>query len=87
MIEVAIIKDPCIELHKLLKLENIAESGGEAKQMIGQGLVRVNGVVESRKRRKIYPNDLVECGTQRVQILQNTGQEAGQPSCPQHGEV
>jgi ribosome-associated protein len=72
MIEFVAIKDSCIELHKLLKLENIAESGGAAKQMISEGLVQVNGAVESRKRRKIYPKDLVECGGRQVQI---SGQE------------
>lgn len=49
-----------VELYKVLKFENIASSGGEAKHMIAQGLVRVNGQVETRKRKKIFPGDGIE---------------------------
>jgi len=57
----AVIDTGYIELDKLLKRENLAASGGEARYMIGQGLASVNGVVESRKRRKLYPGDRVVC--------------------------
>jgi len=53
------IKGPYIELYKLLKRENIAASGGEAKYLISEGLVRVNGQVELRKRYKTRPGDTV----------------------------
>ncbi len=46
-----------VELYKVLKFENLAASGGEAKYMVADGLVRVNGEVETRKRKKIYPGD------------------------------
>lgn len=49
-----------VELYKVLKFENIASSGGEAKHMIAHGLVRVNGQVETRKRKKILPGDVIE---------------------------
>jgi ribosome-associated protein len=49
-----------IELFKLLKILNIAGSGGEAKQMVEAGLVKLNGAPESRKRAKIRPGDQVE---------------------------
>lgn len=49
-----------------MKLENIAASGGEAKQMISEGLVLVNGEVETRKRRKIIDSDVVECNGMRL---------------------
>jgi ribosome-associated protein len=49
-----------IELYKLLKILNIAGSGGEAKQMVEAGLVKLNGEPESRKRAKIRPGDQVE---------------------------
>jgi ribosome-associated protein len=49
-----------IELFKLLKIMNIAGSGGEAKQMVEAGLVKLNGAPESRKRAKIRPGDQVE---------------------------
>ncbi|MCL1980394.1 MAG: RNA-binding S4 domain-containing protein [Proteobacteria bacterium] len=57
-----------IELDKLLKRENLAASGGEARFLISQGLARVNGVVESRKRRKLYPGDLVICHGVELQV-------------------
>ena len=53
------ISTPFIELDKLLKRENIAASGGEARWMISDRLVQVNGELELRKRRKLYPGDLV----------------------------
>lgn len=49
-----------VELYKVLKFENLASSGGEAKHMIAGGLVRVNGRVETRKRKKIFPGDVIE---------------------------
>lgn len=49
-----------VELYKILKFENLAASGGEAKYLIADGFVRVNGEVETRKRRKIYPGDRIE---------------------------
>ena len=55
----AAISTDYIELDKLLKRENLAASGGEARALIDQGLVRVNGEVETRRRRKCRPGDLV----------------------------
>lgn len=49
-----------IELIKLLKLLRIAESGGQAKQMVDNGEVILNGELESRKRAKIRKNDVLE---------------------------
>lgn len=49
-----------VELYKVLKFENFASSGGEAKHMIADGLIRVNGRVETRKRKKILPGDVIE---------------------------
>lgn len=49
-----------IELHKMLKYENIVASGGEAKFVISSGLVRVNGAVETRKSRKLVDGDIIE---------------------------
>lgn len=49
-----------VELYKVLKFENLAASGGEAKYLIADGLVRVNGEIETRKRKKIYPGDIIE---------------------------
>jgi ribosome-associated protein len=49
-----------INLTQVLKLAGWATNGGEAKAMIGDGLVKVNGEVEFRKRRKMVIGDLVE---------------------------
>lgn len=62
------IKDDFIELNKLLKFENWVASGGEAKFVISRGLVRVNGVVETRKRKKIVSGDVVEFGQETIRV-------------------
>ncbi|GAB4285210.1 MAG: hypothetical protein Kow0029_31970 [Candidatus Rifleibacteriota bacterium] len=49
-----------IELIKLLKLLGIAPTGGQAKIMVEEGLVKVDGEVESRKRRKLKKGMIVE---------------------------
>ena len=49
-----------INLTQVLKRANLADSGGHAKQLVADGLVRVNGEVESRKRRQMAPGDVVE---------------------------
>jgi ribosome-associated protein len=57
-----------IELHKLLKFMGVAESGGEAKQLVAEGLVTVNGVAESRKACKIRAGQVVETGDNRITV-------------------
>lgn len=57
--KVALTRSP-VELYKILKFENLAASGGEAKYLIADGFVLVNNETETRKRRKIYPGDRVE---------------------------
>jgi len=52
--------DEFIELVKLLKLQQIAQTGGHAKIMITDGLVKVNGEQELRKRKKLRAGDLIE---------------------------
>jgi len=58
-----------IELYKILKLEGLAQSGGEAKHLIADGLVRVNGEVETRKRKKIVSGDRIEIAGTRIEIV------------------
>ncbi|MCF1427195.1 MAG: RNA-binding S4 domain-containing protein [Shewanella sp.] len=52
--------DEFIELYKLLKAEGLTESGGEAKHVIGEGRVLVNGEVETHKRKKLVEGDTVQ---------------------------
>ena len=48
-----------ITLGQLLKLVNAVDGGGEAKMVISEGLVLVNGEVETRRGKKIYPGDVM----------------------------
>lgn len=52
-------KHPHVELCDLLKLEGWCESGAQAKAVIAEGLVKVDGVVETRKRCKIVAGQTV----------------------------
>lgn len=65
MREIEISQEP-IELYKILKFENLVGSGGEAKHVISEGHVSVNGMVETRKRKKIFSGDIVEFGGERL---------------------
>ena len=67
MREVEITKEP-VELYKILKFEGMASSGGEAKLVIEQGLVKVNGAVETRKRKKIVSGDVIEFSSDKITI-------------------
>jgi ribosome-associated protein len=58
-----------IELHALLKLLAIASSGGAAKVMVGEGLVCVDGEVETRKTRKLRDGQLVRVGDEEIRIV------------------
>ncbi len=49
-----------IKLDSFLKLANLVMSGGEAKQLIQDGALRVNGEVELRRGRKLFRGDSVE---------------------------
>jgi ribosome-associated protein len=57
-----------IELSALLKFAGLAESGGEAKQLIRQELVLVNGEVETRKGKKLGAGDRVTVGGETLEI-------------------
>jgi len=62
------IRQQPIELYKLLKFEGLASSGGEAKMLIADGQVRLNGEVETQKRKKIVAGDVVEFASQKLRI-------------------
>ncbi|MBL7576247.1 ribosome-associated protein [Peptoniphilus asaccharolyticus DSM 20463] len=49
-----------IKLDSFLKYNNLVGSGGEAKMLIQEGLVKVNSEVETRRGRKLYKGDRVE---------------------------
>jgi ribosome-associated protein len=62
------IQDEYIELCKLLKAVNVVMSGGEGKEVVAQGLVVVDGRVETRKRCKIRPGQIVEFQGSRIEV-------------------
>jgi ribosome-associated protein len=64
---IEITEEP-VELCRILKLENMVASGGEAKHVITEGLVTVNGEVETRKRKKIFSGDIIEFGDKKIRI-------------------
>ena len=64
------ITTPFIKLDSLLKGVNIVGSGGEAKVVISDGLVQVNGQVELRRGRKLYPGDRVSLGEHDFRVEQ-----------------
>jgi len=69
MEEFALAGHEFIELHKLLKITAVALSGGEAKMMIAEGLVTVDGAVELRKRCKIHAGQIVVCHGTTIQVV------------------
>lgn len=62
------IKDEFIKLGQALKLAGFAGSGVDAKFMIEDGVVSVNGEVEVRRGRKIHPGDIIEMEGQQVKV-------------------
>jgi len=60
-----------IELHNLLKVTGLCESGGIAKLLIADGRVRVDGQVETRKRCKIRAGQLVTYAGAQVTVRES----------------
>ena len=67
--EAVVICDDFIKLGQLLKLANMVSSGVEAKIEIQNGEVKVNGEIDTRRGKKIYPNDVVEYKGQQVTVI------------------
>ncbi len=57
-----------IKLDQLLKYENLVESGAMAKMVILNGDVKVNGEIETRRGKKIYPGDVVEFNGEKIVV-------------------
>jgi len=64
---ISITRQP-IELSKLLKFSGLVASGGDAKLVITGGLVKVNGVVETRKGKKLVTGDRITLADETVII-------------------
>jgi ribosome-associated protein len=58
-----------IPLCTLLKASGIAQSGAEGGMLIAKGIVKVDGVVERRKRRKIRAGQVVVVGSEQIVVV------------------
>ena len=67
MRDVEITREP-VELYKILKFEGLVSSGGEAKLLIGDGQVAVNGEIETRRRKKMVDGDVIEFRGEKLQL-------------------
>lgn len=57
-----------LRLDQFLKLSSVAETGGQAKLLIQGGLVKVNGVVQTRRRCKLNLGDVIEVAGKKSKV-------------------
>ncbi|BBX25850.1 RNA-binding S4 domain-containing protein [Mycolicibacterium alvei] len=62
------IRDESIRLGQFLKLASLIDSGADAKSVIADGLVSVNGEVELRRGRRLRPGDTVTFGDHTARV-------------------
>ncbi len=70
---IAELESEFVELYKILKFEGLADSGGNAKHAIAEGLVSVNGEVETRKRKKIKAGDQIDFIDHHIDVINKPG--------------
>jgi ribosome-associated protein len=63
-----VVREVPIELCQFLKFGGLTGTGGEAKQVISQGLVQLNGTVETQKRKKLLAGDKVTYDGQTIVV-------------------
>ena len=61
--------DEFVELYKVLKVQGLVNGGGDAKHVITEGQVTVNGVVDTRKRKKCVVGDVISFNGQTIKIV------------------
>ncbi len=66
--EVINLREEFIKLGQALKAVGLVESGVEAKEVIQNGLVLVNGEIDTRRGRKLYAGDVVEFDGEEIRI-------------------
>ena len=66
--ETIILRDEFIKLGQALKAAGLVESGVEAKEVIQDGLVKVNGEIDTRRGRKLYDGDIVTFEGENIKI-------------------
>jgi ribosome-associated protein len=62
------IRDDVIRLGQLLKLAGLADSGADAKELLADAAVQVNGEPERRRGRQLRPGDMVDVGGERIVV-------------------
>jgi ribosome-associated protein len=62
------IRGYTIRLGQLMKLSGLADSGTDAKSLLAEGSVKVNGEREERRGRQLHPGDVVELGEESVRV-------------------
>lgn len=62
------IRDEFIKLGQAMKLANLVDSGVDAKFVINDGYVKVNGETETRRGRKLYPGDIFSYKGKEVRV-------------------
>ncbi|RYP82248.1 RNA-binding S4 domain-containing protein [Nocardioides guangzhouensis] len=62
------IRDDSIRLGQFLKLANLIENGSDAKHVTADGLVTVNGEVETRRGRQLVKGDVVTLGSESARV-------------------
>ena len=62
------IRDDSIRLGQFLKLAGLIDSGSEAKAVIADGLITVNGETETRRGRQLSSGDVVEFGDRSARV-------------------
>ena len=66
--EIIKLRDECIKLGQALKAAGFVESGVDAKFVIQDGLVSVNGEIEVQRGKKLYAGDVVSFDGQEIRI-------------------
>jgi len=70
---IAELESEFVELYKILKFEGLTDCGSDAKHAIEEGLVSVNGEVETRKRKKIRPGDQIDFIDHHIEVVGPSG--------------
>jgi ribosome-associated protein len=63
-----ITRDDVIRLGQFLKLADVVAAGSDAKMLLAEGIVRVNGEPETRRGRQLVKGDVVTVGQQQLRV-------------------
>ena len=69
------INSDVIQLDQLLKWAGVVDSGGQVRFMLDDNIIKLNGVLLSERRKKVYPGDVVEIvGTGTWKVVKSQGE-------------